>query len=186
MPIKYIFKLLKELCYKRQRLRFYIYPTRQGNGRIYNDIKVYSSYAEIPMHFRKIVLPSPMIHVMFYRLMHNKVKLICYSENGQQLDGYGWIQDWQAFQYRFGTIANWATMLGYYWITPEARGRGYYSRLLEHSIAISSKEFPILIYTSKDNELSQKSIEKVGFILLGEWEIYLWFRVFVHLRKITV
>lgn len=118
-------------------------------------------------------------------MRRGKARLLCFSEDGLQLDAYGWIQDWSLFRRRYGAIATEGVMLGYYWTAPAARGRGLYGRLLSHSLALCRKDRPILIATTPDNTASQRGIVKAGFQSRGEWEVCSYFRWFSWMRRVA-
>ena len=122
---------------------------------------------------------------MMYRMRRGKARWLCCSEDGRRVDAYGWIQDWSLFRRRYGAIAARGTMLGFYWTSPAMRGRGLRGRLLAHSLAVCSKDRPIVICVSPDNPASRRGIEKAGFAPLGEWEGTTWFRCFGRLRRIS-
>lgn len=176
---------LGRLVYQKRRYLFYAYDSKQGPGGLDPHVKDYGSWEEIPKPFRKIATPYPWLNVMYYRMKRGKARWLSYSEDGRQLDAYGWIQDWSIFRRRYGAIADRGTMLGYYWTAPAARGRGLYGRLLAHSLALCEKDRPIVIATSPDNGASQRGIEKAGFRSLGEWEGRIFFRWFSQMRRVS-
>jgi GNAT superfamily N-acetyltransferase len=177
--------LFIRLFFDRGRYLFYEYDQNQGIGRVNACIKCYDSWSEIPEHFRKKVAPSPLMNAMYYRILRGDAKLLCYSEDGNKLDAFGWIQDWRTFRIRFGAIAKTGTMLGPFWTAPEARGRGLYGRLLAHSLTCCSKEHPIIIYTSPENKASLHGIENAGFRALGEWDFRMYLQFFSRMRRVS-
>lgn len=181
--MKRALRLLRRSVHERRRILFYGYDWKQGRGRPDPHVGVYGSRAEIPAHFRKIVVPAPWMNSMGHRLERGEAKLLCYSADGQRLDAYGWVQDWRPFRRRFGAIAAEGTMLGPYWTDPNARGQGLYGRLLAHSLSLCPPERPVFIYTSPDNEASQRGIEKAGFRPLGEWDFRLWFGWWARMKR---
>ena len=183
--MKRFINLLGRFIYEKRRYLFYGYIPEQGGGCADPHVKVYAAWDEIPLHFRKRALGSPWMNAMYYRMRRGEARLLCYSEDGQRLDAYGWIQDWRPFRRRFGAIADHGTMLGFYWTAPEARGRGLYGRLLAHSLFLCPKDRPILMATSPDNPASRRGIEKAGFASLGEWEGCVWFRWFSRMRRVS-
>lgn len=175
--------LLKRSLYENRRYLFYSYDPKQGKGRADPHVTVYNCWNAIPAHFRKTAVPSPWISSMCHRLKRGEAKLLCYSADGQQLDAYGWVQEWRPFRRRFGAIAPEGTMLGPYWTDPKARRQGLYGRLLEHSLSLCPPDRLVLIYTSPDNKASQRGIEKAGFHPLGEWDFRMWFRWWVRMKR---
>ncbi|MDY0144450.1 MAG: hypothetical protein RBS84_00480 [Kiritimatiellia bacterium] len=182
--MKRFVKLLGRFIYEKRRYLFYGYIPEQGEGTADPHVKVYAAWDEIPPRFRRRALGTSWMNAMYYRLRRGEARLLCYSEDGQRLDAYGWIQDWRPFRRRFGALAKHGTMLGFYWTAPEARGRGLYGRLLSHSLTVCSKDHPILIVTSPENKASQRGIDKAGFKSLGEWEGRILLRWFSQMHKI--
>ena len=170
---------------EKRRYLFYGYQPAQGAGMVDPDVQVYSEWKAVPPHFRKIAAASPWRNAMYYRMRRGQARLLCCSKDGVRLAAYGWIQDWAPFRRRFGAIAQDGAMLGFYWTAPEVRGQGLYGRLLAHSLAVCSKERPIVICVSPDNPASRRGIEKAGFAPLGEWEGTTWFRCCGRLRRIS-
>lgn len=177
---------LKRIIYKRLHCVFYSYCEKQGEGATDNHISVYSSWTEIPCLYRKIVMKSPWLNVMFYRLRSGDAKLLCYVGEDQKIKAYGWIQDWRFFKRRFRDLATEGTMLGPYWTKAEERGKGYYQLVLQHSLSLCPKDKPILIYTSPGNIASKRGIEKAGFAYTGEWLIRDWCMMFGKAEKISI
>lgn len=178
-------KLFRRLVHEKRSCLFYSYDLERGAGRADPCVKVYGAWADIPKDFRKIVVPAPWRNAMYYRLGRGEARLLCLSEDGQRLAAYGWIQDWRPFRRKFGALARSGTMLGPYWTSPEARGRGLYGRLLGHSLSLCSTKQPVLIYTSPENAASRRGIEKAGFHPLGRWDLCVWLGAFSDLRKIS-
>ena len=175
---------LRRFLHEHRRYLFYSYDPAQGPGLPDPRIRVFVNWADIPAQFRRVAVPSPWMNVMYYRLRRGKARLLCLSEDGRQLDAYGWIQDWSVFRRRFGAVADRGTMLGFYWTAPARRGQGLYGRLLAHSLALCDKTRPVLIATSPDNVPSQRGIEKAGFRRRGEWEGRVFFRWFSRMDRV--
>jgi RimJ/RimL family protein N-acetyltransferase len=76
-------------------------------------------------------------------------------------------------------------MLGPYWTDENMRGKGYYGRLLNHSIALSANKMPLIIYTNPKNLSSKRGIEKAGFDFCGVYRINLLFRIFQSYKQIS-
>ena len=178
-----LIRLARRLVYDKRRYLFYRYDAQQGSGKEDSCITVYDSWKECPAPFRRLALRSRLLNVMYYRLQRGDARLLCYTEDGDKLQAYGWIQDWRPFRRKFGMLASEGTMLGPYWSAPEDRGRGLYGRLLEHSLHLSSKTQPILVYTSPDNTASQKGILRAGFRPIGEWTVCTWLGLFTRRHK---
>lgn len=183
--MKHLARLLGRLVYEKRQYKFYGYQPGQGDGRTDPHIRVYETWGDIPIRFRKIAAAAPWRNVMYYRMKRGGARLMCYSEDGERLDAFGWIQDWRPFRRRFGAIAREGTMVGFYWTAPESRGRGYFSRLLAHGLALSDKKRPIIVCVGTENVASWRGVEKAGFASLGEWEGRVWFRCFSRMRRIS-
>ena len=112
---------------------------------------------------------------MAHRMKRDGARLVVLREENR-LRAYGWIQGWRSFR-RLRWLAPDARCLGFYWTASADRGRGLYGRLLKHSIAVCEERdrLPLVIFTSPDNPMSQRGIEKAGFLRLGEYELRSWF-----------
>jgi hypothetical protein len=183
--MKRLLRLLWRQVHERRLFFFYAHDPKLGSGQADPHVKVYASWVEIPGRFRKEAVPAPWLSPMRRRLRRGEARLLCYSEDGQKLDAYGWIQDWRPFRRRFGALAQTGTMLGPYWTVPAARGRGLYGRMLAHSLFLCSLDGPALIYTEPGNLASTRGIEKAGFRFLGEWEFQRWFGAWTRLRRMA-
>ena len=183
--MKRAIRLLRRFVHERRVCRFYAYDPRQGTGQADARIRIYSTWAELPEAVRRRVLPRFRMNAMYYRLRRGEARLLCHSADGEQVDAYGWIQDWRPFRRKFAALAREGLMLGPYWTAPEARGRGLYGRLLGQSLSVCLKDRPILIYTSPDNSASRRGIEKAGFQPRGEWQLDVWFGCISRLRRIS-
>jgi len=122
---------------------------------------------------------------MYYRLKWGDAKLLCYSDDGDDLQAYGWIQSWKQFKREFRMISGDGVLLGPFWTAPSQRGKGLYGKLLQHCLFHSPATMPVFIYTSPENTSSQRGILKAGFELVGEWIISMWFRCIVCSREIS-
>ncbi|MCE5253306.1 MAG: hypothetical protein LLG45_03700 [Actinomycetia bacterium] len=145
---------------------------------------LFVGYADIPLPWRGVVLPRGLANVMLCRLLAGRAMLVCYSEDGQTLLGYGWIQKWAAFRRRFGLFARDAWMLGPFWTAPAARGHGIYRSLLCWCRSYLRGEKDLFIYTSPDNIPSQRGIASAGFEPVGAWEMTVWLRLVVRWTRI--
>ena len=179
-----LLEIAKKLVYERKLCVFYRNTAAQGDGESYSAIRVYETYAGIPSDIRKRVFRLRLINVMYYRLKSGDAQLLCYSEDGETLQAIGWVQSWVPFRRKFKEIADDGAMLGPNWTAPEHRGKGILGKLLLHSIFLCPKNKPVLVYTAPDNIASQRGIEKVGFELMGEWVVTIWFRCLVFTRKL--
>ena len=184
VQVKHFIRLLMKLIHEKRIYLFYSYNEQKGTGNADRSVRVYDSWKEIPAQFRKISVPSRFMNVMYYRLQRGDARLLCYTEDGNRLQAYGWIQSWRPFRRKFSMLAPDGIMLGPYWTAPENRGRRLYGRLLQHSLHICSREKLILIYTSPDNIASQKGIARAGFQARGKWMVSSWLCVFKNQHRL--
>jgi len=184
MLVQNLASTLLKLVYEKKRCLFYRYVDGQGEGESHRSATVYSSWTDIPVRFRNAVIPFRFTNIMYFRLRRGRAKLLILAENESSVQAYGWIQSWTHFRRDFEMLALDGIMLGPYWTAPRERGKGLYGRLLSHSLHLCPKNKPILIYTSPENTASQNGILKAGFAPLGQWDIIIWFRVFVIRREV--
>lgn len=178
-----LFSSLKKIIFESDSCVIYKLKNRKELGRIDPEVKVYSEFRDVPQFIVKKLFDFPIINSLFYRIKSHKAKLLCiYDAN--TLIAYGWIQNWKPFKQKFGWLTKNGTMLGPYWTHPQYRGKGYYGRLLKHSIAVSNEDLPLVIYTSPENMNSQKGIEKIEFEKIGNFRIDFYFRHWVQYKKI--
>lgn len=177
--------LVRRFVYESRRCLFYCYDPKQGSGCIDPNIAVYTEWADVPDAYQSVIAPRAHFNIMIIRMKRKQARLLCCSNDKQQLNAYGWVQDWKPFRRRFGKIAEQGSMLGPYWTAPKYRRQGLYSRLLTHSIALCANDYPAIIYTSPENIASQQGIRKAGFQLMGEWEAKRWLGVISRLRRIS-
>lgn len=180
VPLKNIASLLWYQVHHKQRYSFYRYAEQQPDAD--DSVSEYKSWGDIPIDFRDGAMPPPWILIHRQRL--GQARLLCLADPEAKLQAWGWIQSWKPFSRKFSMIADDAVMLGPYWTAPEHRGKGLYGRLLKHSVHLCQNGKAILIATPPDNLASQKAITKAGFVFCGEWEVSLWFRIFVRRRLV--
>jgi len=175
---KYIKLILERIIYESKTIFLYEYdPVKQGEGIIDPEVNVFKKYNEINLSLRKKVLPYPLINPLFYRMKQPDVKLFT-IHNDSVLYAFGWIQPCKYFfKGKTGTFVINGMLLGPYWTNPGYRGKGYYGRLLHHSLALLDKNKAILISTRTNNYASIKGIEKAGFRLKGRFKkvVFLYF-----------
>ncbi len=160
---------LRRLVYEKRHVALYTRAPMPGTGRRGSSIDLYRSPGEIPMSFRRTILPHRFLNVMFYRLARRKARVMCLTGDGGTLQGYGWLQEWGPFRRRFNADERAGTMFGPFWTAPEYRRQGVYGRLLQHGVFLCASDGPLFIYASPDNYASRRGIEAAGFELVGEW-----------------
>ncbi|MBN2411010.1 GNAT family N-acetyltransferase [candidate division KSB1 bacterium] len=175
---EYIKKALEKTIYESKTVFIYEYDAvKQGEGQIDPEVTVFTKYSELDKSFRRIILPYPLINPMFYRFKHPAVKLLT-IHNETELFAFGWIQLCKHYYKKsFGDFVPDAMLLGPYWTNPDWRGKGYYGRLMLHSLALVEKDRKILISTRTNNYPSIRGIEKSGFRLNGCFKrvVFLYF-----------
>ena len=181
----FVVSLVRRCIYENRKFLFYCHDPKNGDGCIDPYITAYTVWNDIPPSFRRVLAPNPRFYIMIIRMKRKQARVLCCSDDKQNLIAYGWIQNWKPFRRRFGKITKEGSMLGPYWTAPGSRRQGLYSRLLSHSIALCSKEWPIMIYTSPENIASQKGIQKAGFETMGKWEKKRWFGIISRFRRIS-
>lgn len=175
----------KKLIHDEREYIFYLAPeARPGQGEPTEEIRVCESYAQIPPPFRGVVLPKRFLNVMYWRLQRGQATLLCYSDDGDTLQAYGWIQAWKPLRRKFSMLAKDGIMLGPYWTAPEHRGKGLYGKLLDRSFALCRGKTPVFGCTAPENAPSQRGVAKAGFEPLGQWVVSTWFRWFIVQRKV--
>lgn len=175
-----LFWLLKKTLHDRGRYSVFEYDFAQGEGEPHDAITVYPRYVAIPPEFRHAALPSRFVNLMYYRLQTGKARLLCYSEDGEELQAYGWIQSWRPFRRRFAAVADDGLILGPYWTAPKHRHQGLYVALLRHSVFLSGRTKRLIIYTLPGNTGSKRGIARAGFKPIGELTFVAWFRYLVR------
>lgn len=180
-----IFKLLdilKKIIFESEQYVIYRLNARDEIGRIDPTVKEYTKYEEIPQFILKNLFVNPLVNPLYFRIKSHNARLLCISTN-ERIIAYGWIQRWKPFKRKFGWLTNHGIMLGPYWTHPEFRGKGYYGRLIKHSIAVSDYNLPLIIYTSPENISSQRGIEKMDFEKIGTYKISFIFRFWAVIKK---
>jgi len=185
--LQIFFTYIKKFFFDSEKYIIYTLDDNLYNSTSNNvdpEVKVYNKFTDIPIFLRKQVFGCYLLNPMYYRIEAGQAKLLAIHTN-LELISYGWIQSWKPFKRKFGWFYEDATMLGPYWTNIIYRGKGIYGRMLKHSIAISEQNLPLIIYTTPDNLSSQKGIEKIGFRVLGTYEIILLLRSFCLHEKIN-
>ncbi len=178
-----LFFIIKKLFWVYEYCVIYNLGNKIDIKTINDNIIVYSEYKNIPNFIIQKLNIRFFLNPLFHRIKSKNAKLLCIYDQ-KDLIAYGWIQNWKPFKRKYGWLYKNATMLGPYWTNPDYRGKGIYGRLISHSIAISDKNLPLIIYTSPQNVSSQKGIEKAGFTKIGTFRILLVLRLFQWHKKI--
>ncbi len=175
---EYLKQILEKTIYESKTVFIYEYdPEKQGEGKIDPEVTVFIKYSELDKSLREKILPCPLINPLFYRFKHPDVKLLT-IHNDTKLFAFGWIQLCKNYyKESFGDFVADAMLLGPYWTNPDSRGKGYYGRLILHSLALIDKNRKILISARTNNYPSVKGIEKAGFRLMGCFKrvVFLYF-----------
>lgn len=178
--------MLKSLFFDRRSYVFYHLREDAPAGQADPAVSVYTTWDDIPEGFRGHVLPRPLLNIMYHRLRAGKAKLLCLSEDDAKLQAFGWVQDWSPFQKKFGAFLAPSTVLGPYNTLPGERRKGFYGRLLSHSLSLCGEDGSVVIYATPDNHASHKGITRAGFEPVGAWEVTVWLRLIARHRALEL
>ncbi|MEP0848327.1 MAG: GNAT family N-acetyltransferase [Phycisphaerae bacterium] len=109
---------------------------------------------------------------MLWYLRHGVAVLVA-ATSDKDLIAYGWLLKWQLVEREFWWLADDGVCMGPFWTNPLYRRRGWYRRLLLHSLAELRERFarPPYIWARSDNTASIRVIESVGFRPLGRHRV---------------
>lgn len=77
----------------------------------------------------------------------------------------GTVQMWRVWRRELGWLINPGMALGPYWTAPDYRGRGFYGRLLLHTVHVLAREGVdrMYVWAATNHVASRKGIERAGF-----------------------
>jgi|SaaInlV_200m_DNA_2_1039689.scaffolds.fasta_scaffold37079_2 GNAT superfamily N-acetyltransferase len=185
--MKYILKRLLHLFYIRHVCCFYKYDRQTKAASECPDVLVYQKWSGIPLAFRNVICPNRFISGLYYRLRFGTITLLCYSRDGEHLDGYGFMLPARQYRCRFGLLVETdGVMLAHFWTAPALRKQGIYVRILRHALTLYADNRSAFIYTTVSNIASQKGIERAGFARNGRWESCLLLSCIRILRPVKI
>lgn len=115
-----------------------------------------------------IELMGAISYRMFARRLQRGHSCLLVLSDEQRVASYGWLTDMSVYR-KYHAISRDGWVLGPYATRPDCRRRGYYARLLRHSIAwlrgIDAREQ--FIFAEESNTPSRSVIEAVGFEPIG-------------------
>ena len=166
--------------------------------RMFGQTRVYAVYQDCSdqhavidpqiLTFDRSAPPSPAMRTLYrqqigtfraatmLRRLRRGIAILSLLPDGARIAAYGWLQTWRPFRRRFWWLTDDAICLGPCWTHPESRGRGLYSRMLSHTLAICRQRFSkrIIVWADADNIPSRRGIERAGFQSLGVHRISLY------------
>lgn len=159
----------------RERLVFFTYHPRQGEGAVDGRVRIFKGRAGVPTEVRAQFIAArgrTLWLVMWFRMWFGGATLLTLSENGT-LSAYGWMRVSDPFVRRYRWLTPRGRLLGYFWVAPASRRRGLFGTLLNTCVALSGdrRALPIVVYADSTNAASIGAIEKTGFARLGTFEV---------------